>query len=366
MNKKRIEFYVCCFLLLGIVSKLQGQQLLELTEQEKFQPLYYRAFQPKDTLVMDGQALEASWKYAQFTDAFIDIEGTLSPLQTTKVKMLWDKQYLYIYALLEENHVWASIQQRDAVIFHDNDFEVFIDPSNDTYDYTELEINALNTVWDLKLNRPYRMKGWAHTAYNLEGIKTAVHIYGSLNNPEDIDTAWSVEIAIPMNLLMATFSPRNRYINKKSIWRINFSRVQWQHELINGQYQRKKIDGKLLSEYNWVWSPQHAINMHIPEKWGYLQFDTTTISASSQKPTTFEANVVQVTAYALMRRVKFGTLRTFLKLKAGEQKTYTTLIGDTLYNCLFLKTFKGFEWQLINLKTNQKYTINDLGKFKHH
>ena len=46
--------------------------------------------------------------------------------------------------------------QHDAVIFHNNDFEVFIDPDGDTHNYYELEINALNTVWDLFITKPYR------------------------------------------------------------------------------------------------------------------------------------------------------------------------------------------------------------------
>ena len=145
--------------------------------------------------------------------------------------MLWDDTYLYIYALLYEQHIWASIRKRDAVIFHDNDFEVFIDPSDNTYDYTEIEINALNTVWDLKLNKPYRMKGWANTDYNIEGLQTAVAVQGTLNDASDVDTSWSVEMAIPLQALQATFRPAQRQLGDDVVWRINFSRVQWQHRI---------------------------------------------------------------------------------------------------------------------------------------
>src|SRR3712207_6853585 len=33
-------------------------------------------------------------------------------------------------------------RQHDAIIYHDNDFEVFIDPDNDTHQYFEIEVNA--------------------------------------------------------------------------------------------------------------------------------------------------------------------------------------------------------------------------------
>ena len=53
---------------------------------------------------------------------------------------------------------------------------------------------------------------------------------------------------------------------------MNFSRVQWQHDLSEGIYTRKTAHGKLLPEDNWVWSPIGVVNMHHPERWGYVQF----------------------------------------------------------------------------------------------
>jgi hypothetical protein len=50
--------------------------------------------------------------------------------------------------------------------------------------------------------------------------------------------------------------------------------VQWHLEAGEGGYT-KRLDGKTgkpLPEDNWVWSPQGAINMHMPERWGYVQF----------------------------------------------------------------------------------------------
>src|SRR5262249_49091229 len=53
-------------------------------------------------------------------------------------------------------------------------------------------------------------------------------------------------------------------------WRVNFSRVEWEHEVSEGRYRKKA--GK--KEDNWVWSPQGVIDMHQPEMWGYVQFST--------------------------------------------------------------------------------------------
>ena len=53
-------------------------------------------------------------------------------------------------------------------------------------------------------------------------------------------------------------------------WRIDFSRVEWQHEIVDGKY--RKVAG--TREDNWVWSPPGIIDMHRPERWGFVQFST--------------------------------------------------------------------------------------------
>ena len=40
-----------------------------------------------------------------------------------------------------------------CLVFLDNDFEVFTDPDGSTHFYKEFEINAINTTWDLELNK---------------------------------------------------------------------------------------------------------------------------------------------------------------------------------------------------------------------
>jgi hypothetical protein len=148
---------------------------------------------------LDGSLDDAAWRAAPWSEPFVDIAGARRPAPRfrTRMKMLWDDRYLYVAAELEEPRVWATITQRDAVIFHDNDFEMFIDPDGDAKDYAELEINALNTVWDLFLAVPYRDGGHADSDWNIEGLRTGVRILGTLNDPADTDSGWTVTMAIP-------------------------------------------------------------------------------------------------------------------------------------------------------------------------
>ena len=84
--------------------------------------------------------------------------------------MLWDKENLYIYAELEEPDLWGTLRQHDTVIYDDNDFEIFINPNNDTHNYFELEINALGTEMDLFLPKPYRNGGQCPAELGRAGV----------------------------------------------------------------------------------------------------------------------------------------------------------------------------------------------------
>lgn len=218
---------------------------------------------------IDGRLDKDPWHDAPWTDTFVDIEGTTKPPPRfrTRVKMLWDDDYFYIGAEMEEPHVWATLTLHDSVVFQDNDFEVFIDPDGDNHNYYEIEINALNTVWDLRLVKPYRDGGPALDEWEIPGFQSAVCVGGTLNDPGDRDRGWSVEMAIPWGAL-AEFAGRPAPPRDGDQWRVNFSRVEWDVEVVDGRY--RKLLGR--PEHNWVWSPQAGIDMHRPERWGYVQF----------------------------------------------------------------------------------------------
>ena len=223
-------------------------------------------------IVVDGRMDEGAWSRAPWTDDFVDIEGAKRPAPRfrTRAKMLWDDECFYVAAELAEPHVNATLTKKNSIIFHDNDFEVFIDPDGDNHNYYEFEVNALNTIWELTLPKPYRAGGHAKHGTNLRGLKSAVHVRGTLNDPSDTDVGWSLEIAFPWAGLAAyrgrmPCPPRNG-----DQWRVDFSRVEWLFDIIDGRY--RKIPKAMRAEDNWVWSPPGVIDMHRPWHWGVVQF----------------------------------------------------------------------------------------------
>lgn len=232
------------------------------------QPKQYVCHRASSALKIDGRVDDAAWGKADWADAFVDIVGPERPAPRfkTRMKMLWDDDFLYIGAELEEPDVWATLTAHDSVIFRDNDFEVFLNPTGDGLNYFEFEINALNTGWDLFLPKAYNKGGKADNSWEMPGYKSAVAIDGTLNDPRGKDRGWSVELALPWSAF-AERSGKGRP-NAGDSWRMNFSRVEWQTRVVDGKYE--KVKG--LKEDNWVWSPQGAVNMHIPENWGVVKF----------------------------------------------------------------------------------------------
>ena len=219
--------------------------------------------------IIDGRLNDPCWEKASWSELFVDIEGEgkPKPLYDTRMKMAWDDKHLFVAAQLSEPHIWGTLKKHDQIVFHDNDFEIFIDPNDDCREYYEIEINALNTIFDLFLVRTYIDGGPALHNWDMHGLESAVHIEGTLNEPSDTDDYWSVEFALPWRSLAeaaATPAPPRH----GDTWRINFSRVEWPVEIVGGKYS--KPDKAV--ENNWVWSPQGAINMHLPSTWGYVTF----------------------------------------------------------------------------------------------
>ncbi len=268
--------------------------------QIEFNPEKYICYSTNEKININGKLNENSWKKADWTKYFVDIEGELKPLPKykTKAKMLWDKNNLYFAAEIQEPHIWATLHNRDTVIFYDNDFEIFIDPDGDTHKYSEFEMNAFNTIWDLLLIKPYRDgKNVAQNSWDIKGIKTAVSIHGTLNDPTDIDSCWIVELAFPWTSFKE-ISNNSIPPKDKDQWRINFSRVEWKTEVKNNRYQKviNPKTGKRFPEDNWVWSPQGVINMHYPEMWGYVQFSTNLVGTKKDK---FQINIDEYAKWEL-------------------------------------------------------------------
>ncbi len=266
-----MRLFLVCFLLCSAVLGFAQNSIPP-------HPPSYVCYRTLDTIEIDGLMHEHSWQAAAWTDAFQDIQGPAKPKPhfQTKAKMLWNDSHLFIAVRLEEPHIWATLTERESIIYYDNDIEVFIDPNGDNHHYAELEFNAFGTIMDLLLARPYRNGVVPSFSWDCKKLKHAISIEGTINNPADIDTAWTIEMAIPLASIADLLLHYEKPVAGDQ-WRIGFSRVHWDTKIEQGKYVKLK-----QPEYNWTWSNQWAIDMHKPEFWGYLQFSDSQVGQAHE------------------------------------------------------------------------------------
>jgi hypothetical protein len=120
-----------------------------------------------------------------------------------------------------DQHLWT----KDCV-------EVMIDPEGDgdNNDYYEIQVNPQNLVFDTRYdsyNRPISLPDgpFGHQDWQ-SGVKSAVTVNGTLDDPKDKDQGYVVEIKIPWTTLHAKDKPDSTAPKPGARWRINLYAMQ--------------------------------------------------------------------------------------------------------------------------------------------
>jgi hypothetical protein len=149
-------------------------------------------------IVIDGKADEAAWDKAQVLKDFAVYWQKRQPKTATKARLLWDENYLYFTADMEDTDLYADVKERNGMTWNNDVFELFFKPRKDKLAYYEFQVNAANTQLELFL--PSRGSGGYQRFAPLTkfGMKSAVKLRGTLNNWQDKDEGWTVEGRIPL------------------------------------------------------------------------------------------------------------------------------------------------------------------------
>ena len=253
---------------------------------------HYTSYRVNEPIVVDGNLDESSWQVAPRSPRFEDLEEPERPaLFDTQAAVLWDDDYLYVGFWLEEPDVRATYTNRDSMICDENDVEVFIAGKDGYY---EFEMNALGTimerfyVWqDAYIEAGYstlpeydlqgtslvdtlggtktghahpRGRRWAFREWDMPGLKWAVKVDGTINDPSDKDRGWTAEIAFPWQGLKNLADGRSLPAEEGDIWRMDFSRFQWIEE------------AGIKACPGWAWTTHGIYDSHIPDRFTIFHF----------------------------------------------------------------------------------------------
>ena len=137
--------------------------------------------------------------------------------------------------------VVATLTQRDAPLWTEDVFEVFLAPEEPATTYYEIEVNPLGVLFDARVESPglSRASMRVDPAWDCPGLEARV---------TRRDGLWSATLRIPLASLYAGRLPPR--------WRANFYR----------------IDRGAVDEFS-AWSPTLADppDFHVPERFGVLR-----------------------------------------------------------------------------------------------
>jgi len=259
----------------------------------------YICSRTRTTPVVAGNLPESVWGKVPKSPRFVDMVTGDPAIFDTRAAALWDNDNLYIAFWVEEPFVEAHLTERDSLIFMENDVEVFIDGGDCYY---ELEINALNTLYEVffiwqdayqhgsKFDVPefdlierralsfggnYDRSGWnfwrgthprgvrwAFTDWDFPGLRTAVHVDGTLNNRAVVDKGWKVELAFPWTGMKWLANGRSLPPQEGDVWSIFFGRFE-KLEVANTRPEPQPA---------WCWNKHDMLDTHLPEKFTRVQF----------------------------------------------------------------------------------------------
>ena len=255
---------ILTLILVGLTAPLQAQDRIDLTTHD-YSRYRLEAVKVGAGPQIDGRLDDKVWSQAPVATGFTQFSPDyLAPAtERTEVRVLYDDLNLYIGATVYDSdpkRVIGRETRRDARTWNTDDtFDVSVSPFPDMSNVYFFSTTPLGQQRDSFVGN-----FGENTNSSWDGIwwvKATRH-----------DKGWSAEIAIPWKVLEEC-APKSIPENGDQ-WRVNYSRVHWDLDVINGEYQ--KLD---KPEYNWVWTPQGLIAMHYPEIWGFVQFSTEKVSS---------------------------------------------------------------------------------------
>jgi hypothetical protein len=193
----------------------------------------YQCHYTDDKIKIDGYLNEKAWKKADILD-FLIATTSKPAVSKTEGRILWDNKYLYVGFKAYDKDIWGYLTKRDSSTCYEDVLEVFIKPDLKTQDrYYNFEINPLGTVYDaFNVNRyaggeeQHRWRRW-----NCRGLKVGVYIKGTLNNWEDVDEYWQLEVAIPFASLPTM---NGRPPKPDELWKFHLARYDYSVYLQKG------------------------------------------------------------------------------------------------------------------------------------
>lgn len=148
---------------------------------------------------LDGKGDDAAWAAATAVPIAFPA-GKRVPAQRAiaTCKLLWDEQNLYLLFDVPDTNIVSPFVARDQDVWFADCTEFFITPSQRWGQYWELNFSPTGVIYD-SLCAKYRDVWYSYLGIdqNMDGLRVATSIRGTLNVESDTDDGYTIEVAIP-------------------------------------------------------------------------------------------------------------------------------------------------------------------------
>lgn len=171
---------------------------------------------------IDGRLDDAVWRTAASTGALVNtLTGQPAGPEDAhaNVRVLWDDRFLYLGWEVQDDHLVETGTARDAHYWENDAVEVLIDPDGDGTNYYEIQVSPGGHTFDSQQPQPPSGSNFGRTEWN-PNLRVAVTRQGTLGNPADQDTGYTVEMAIPWSAINAGAAHTPPQVG--DTWRMNF------------------------------------------------------------------------------------------------------------------------------------------------
>jgi hypothetical protein len=208
-------------------------------------------------VIIDGKLDDAAWRDADVITFVVPVTHK-KPLSKTEARVAWDNDYLYVSYRAYDKDIWSVFTERDSATFQEDCLELFVQPNPTRQTYYNFEINALGTIYDAR-NVGRDSGGFDHhrwALWNCDGLAVGIAIEGTINNWQDTDRCWQMEMAVPFAEVhsLGGGSPK-----AGDIWRVLLARYDYSVHL---------PDGAELS----TCAPLTKVDFHNSKEWSLLRF----------------------------------------------------------------------------------------------
>lgn len=166
----------------------------------------YSAKKTNTAIIVDGKMDEESWNKTEVrTLNYFHKIKQANDKQKTTFRMLWDEETLYLFYESEDKYLTASEKNRDGTPYLDDCAEFFVIPvPNSANMHFCFEINLYEAKNDVVfINDFYQGNNTVVKGFNPD-YQVKVTTNGTINDNSDIDTGWTMELAIPLEAFMGS------------------------------------------------------------------------------------------------------------------------------------------------------------------